>query len=50
MKNENYLKSRIGTEKKIVTLILGGPTKYYDYNNQVIDNLFLKIEQNFFKE
>ena len=47
--NENYLKSRISTEKKIVTLILGGPTKYYDYSNQVIDNLFLKMEQNFLK-
>ena len=47
--NENYLKSRISTEKKIVTLILGGPNRYYDYNNQVIDNLFLKIEQNFLK-
>ena len=48
-KNENYLKSRISTEKKIVTLILGGPTRYYDYNNQVIDSLFLKIEHNFLK-
>jgi len=47
--NENYLKSRINTQKKIVTLILGGPTRYYDYNNQVIDNLFSKIEQNFLK-
>ena len=47
--NENYLKSRISTEKKIVTLILGGPTRYYDYNNQVIDSLFLKIEHNFLK-
>jgi len=47
--NENYLKSRISTEKKIVTLILGGPTKYYDYNDQVINNLFSKIEQNFLK-
>jgi uncharacterized protein len=47
--NENYLKPRISTEKKIVTLILGGPTRYYNYNNQVIDNLFLKIEQNFLK-
>ena len=45
--NENYLKSRISAEKKIVTLILGGPTRYYDYNNQVIDNLFSKIKQNF---
>ena len=47
--NENYLKSRISTEKKIVTLILGGPTRYYDYNNQVIDSLFSKIEHNFLK-
>jgi mitochondrial fission protein ELM1 len=47
--NEDYLKSRISTEKKIVTLILGGPNRYYDYNNQVIDNIFLKIEQNFLK-
>ena len=45
--NENYLKSRISTEKKIVTLVLGGPTRYYDYNNQVIEDIFLKIEQNF---
>jgi mitochondrial fission protein ELM1 len=47
--NENYLKSRISTEKKIVTLVLGGPTRYYDYNNQVIEDVFLKIEQNFLK-
>ena len=47
--NENYLKSRINSQKKIVTLILGGPTRYYDYNNQVIDGIFLKIEQNFLK-
>jgi len=45
--NENYLKSRISTEKKIVTLVLGGPTRYYDYNNQVIEDIFLKIERNF---
>jgi len=47
--NEDYLKSKINTQKKIVTLILGGPTKYYDYNNQVIDSIFSKIEQNFLK-
>ena len=45
--NENYLKSRISTEKKIITLVLGGPTRYYDYNDQVIENIFSKIEQNF---
>jgi len=47
--NENYLKSKINTQKKIVTLILGGPTRYYDYNNQVIDGIFSKIEKNFLK-
>jgi mitochondrial fission protein ELM1 len=47
--NENYLKSKTNTQKKIVTLILGGPTRYYDYNNQVIDGIFSKIEKNFLK-
>jgi len=47
--NENYLKSRIRADKKIVTLILGGPTRYYDYSNQVIDSIFSKIEKNFLK-
>jgi mitochondrial fission protein ELM1 len=47
--NENYLKSRINSQKKIVTLILGGPTRYYDYNNQVIEGIFSKLEQNFIK-
>ena len=47
--NENYLKKRINSQKKIVTLILGGPTRYYDYNNKVIDGIFSKIEQNFLK-
>jgi len=47
--NENYLKPRINTQKKIVTLILGGPTRYYDYNNQVIEGIFSKIEQIFLK-
>jgi mitochondrial fission protein ELM1 len=45
--NENYLKSRINVQKKIVTLIIGGPTKYYNYNDKVIDNIFSKIKQNF---
>ena len=48
--NENYLKSRINNQKKIVTFIIGGPTKYYDYNNTTIDNIFLKIKQNFLEK
>jgi len=47
--NEDYLKSKINAQKKIVTLILGGPTRYYDYNNKVIDGIFSKIEKNFLK-
>ena len=45
--HENYLKSRINSQKKIVTLILGGPTRYYDYNDQVIEGIFSKLEKNF---
>jgi len=47
--NENYLKSRISKEKKIVALIIGGPNKYYDYNDKIIDEIFSKIENNFIK-
>jgi mitochondrial fission protein ELM1 len=45
--HENYLKSRINSQKNIVTLIMGGPTKYYNYKDKVIDNIFLKIKKNF---
>ena len=45
--NENYLKSRINSQKKIVTLILGGPTRYYDYNNKYRD-IFQRLK-NFLK-
>jgi len=48
--NENYLKSRINIQKKIVTLIIGGPTKHYDYNDTTIDNIFLKIKKNFLEK
>ena len=44
--NENYLKPKINKEK-IVTLIVGGPNKYYNYNNNIIDEIFLKIKKNF---
>ena len=47
--NKNYLLPRINDKKKIVTLVLGGPTRYYNYNNEVIDGIFSKIEQSFLK-
>ena len=45
-KSINYLKPQIKKEK-IVTLIVGGPTKHYNYNNNIINEIFLKINRNF---
>ena len=45
--NESYLKPRINSQKKIVTFIIGGPTKHYNYEEKVIDEIFLKIKNNF---
>ena len=44
--NKNYLKSKVKKEK-LVTLIVGGPNKYYNYNDKAIDNIFYKIKKNF---
>ena len=48
--NESYLKSRVDNQKKIVTLIIGGPNKYYSYDDKIIDKVFEKIENNFIKK
>ena len=47
--NKGYLKSRINKEK-LVSLIVGGPNKYYDYNKEIIDEVFTKIKDNFIRE
>ena len=44
--NIEYLKPQINKEK-IVTLVVGGPNKYYDYNEKDIKEIFLKIYNNF---
>jgi len=44
--NKDYLKSQIKKEN-LVTLILGGPNKYYDYNEEAIKEIFSKIDRNF---
>tara|TARA_B100001057_G_scaffold160114_1_gene160762 strand:+ start:3101 stop:4051 length:951 start_codon:yes stop_codon:yes gene_type:complete len=46
IENMNYLKPRIQKEK-IITLIVGGPNKYYSFKDNIIENIFLKIEKNF---
>jgi len=45
--SESYLKDKTNNQKKIVTLIIGGPTKHYDYDSKIIDEIFKKVENNF---
>ena len=45
--NENYLKDKIDIKKKIVTFIVGGPTKHYRYDTESIETIFSKIENTF---
>ncbi len=46
--NMNYLKSKLN-KNKIVSLIMGGPNKYYNYDKKIIEEIFLKIQNNFIK-
>jgi mitochondrial fission protein ELM1 len=44
--NKDYLNSFIKKdERKIWTLIMGGPTKYYDYSSKNINNIYKKINE-----
>jgi len=44
--NKNYLNSFIKKdERKIWTLVMGGPTKYYDYSSKNIKEIFIKISE-----
>ena len=42
--NHQYLSERLDKEKEYLTLIVGGPNKYYNYNDQNISNIFDKIK------
>ena len=42
--NHEYLSGRLNKEKEYLTLIVGGPNKYYNYNDQNILNIFDKIK------
>ena len=44
--NKNFLKSKVNKEK-LVTLVIGGPNKYYDYDDAIINEIFLRIKDNF---
>ncbi len=45
-KNRDYLGNKVNKEKEILTLILGGPTKYYKYTEKNLENIFFKIKKN----
>ena len=47
--NIDYLKPRIKKEK-VITFIAGGPNKYYDFNDEIIDKIFDKTKKNFINQ
>jgi len=44
--SRNYLENKIEKNKDVVSLILGGPTKYYNYADENMINIFSKINKN----
>ena len=43
--NKDYLGSFVKKdERKIITLIIGGPTKYYDYSTQNVEKIFTNLK------
>ena len=43
--NHGYLKEKIKQNKDYLLLVLGGPNKYYDYDDQNLVNIFDKIKR-----
>ncbi len=44
--NINYLKPKIQKEK-VVVLVVGGPNKYYNFRDNLVEEIFHKIKKNF---
>ncbi len=44
-KNSDYLNDKVQRDKDIITLVLGGPNKYYDYSDENMINIFSKIKK-----
>jgi len=44
--SKSYLSSKINSQK-IVSIVLGGPNKYYDFNETQLKNIFTKIRSEF---
>ena len=47
--NIDYLKSRIKKEK-VIAFIAGGPNKYYDFNDEIIEKIFFIAKKNFINQ
>ena len=45
--SQNYLKSKIDPKKKVASFIIGGPNKYYNYNDSVIAGIFARVKKSF---
>ena len=48
--NKGYLEEKIDKNREIITLILGGPNKYYKYTKDNIKSIFNKINSNITKK
>jgi len=48
--NRGYLEDKINKNKDIITLILGGPTKYYKYTKENIQKIYSKLYNNINKK
>ena len=48
--NHSYLEEKLEKNKDYLLLVLGGPNKYYDYNEKIINEIFLKIKNNFIEK
>jgi mitochondrial fission protein ELM1 len=42
--NSNYLDINLDKKKQIVSFVIGGPNKYYDYSDQELHKLFTKVK------
>jgi len=48
--NRGYLEDKINKNKDIITLILGGPTRYYKYTKKNIQEIYSKLNNNINKK
>jgi len=48
--NKSYLEGKINKKKDIITLILGGPTKYYKYTKDNIQKIYTSLNENINKK